>query len=743
MKRIKIRRAFLTFISILFVAQFLYSGLSDSSLSSLRRVRVSSTAIESVVSSLSAAETAQAEHIASTLGIEVSDVVSSAITEAQALSTIFGTTLSAVDIIRGIDFSNQDLISGILTRIQAADEAAKERGKVVAMGGGGGFINVVLQALRSNRQNGFIRAAMPGTDNGGSTGKLQDRVVPGLGYVFGMGDMVNLLVDTSPKDIRLVIDTVLSNRPKTTDSATDIFNAHLNEVRGALVGGDALLSLDNSVFFISSLLTIAETIDETFLNDSQYDKFLNIKGDSLRNLAALAIYQLTGAYEGNSAVNQDLARVANHILGRIFHSEMDPATGFSVVEPVVSYYGAAVSYVVYNTVLTAGQIDYIKDKGLIKESQADALKRGQNVEDSPVQIIDDGNHTVVFGQKFIDQVYHSGEVVAFGLVEAIPSAVATLDDIKALNVTDPATQLLIDDINDPNTTLFTLGSGSLYSSLLCQLTAPGVAEALANRDDGIPKVLFVNHVLTDETRQHTLTRFLEIIKEATGQNIEDMFTHIVVNDSQLVRAIGQDWQQQHGVSNPEAFIQFMAENHAEEIAPDTWKIDSAFNPLQAQGQDLFIQKTITGYYFSDAEGEPIFVSPDGTLSSSAGDAGAIRDEDGNVIGGIYLNPYTYHVIQGGMVADAEEMSVAGFLYMGEHTYESRRERGRYRGAFYATNEEIAVLTTRGIAVISEPIAGWTTKTIKGEAELGHVSYETFVGITSEAIAGIMRQYGWQ
>ena len=50
---------------------------------------------------------------------------------------------------------------------------------------------------------------------------------------------------------------------------------------------------------------------------------------------------------------------------------------------------------------------------------------------------------------------------------------------------------------------------------------------------------------------------------------------------------------------------------------------------------------------------------------------------------------------------------------------------------------------RGITVISEPIAAWTTKTIKGISDIGHVDYEWFVGMSSDLLAdiNIMRRYG--
>ncbi|MCM8782313.1 MAG: YvcK family protein, partial [Candidatus Omnitrophica bacterium] len=427
--------------------------------------------------------------------------------------------------VKGVDFRNPQYLAKVLQAI--AQINSRSPPKVVAFGGGGGFVNVTLQVV----QKAFDRvlAVEPGTDNGGGTGNMQEQVKGILGYIFGVGDTANLMVESLPRDVELgnadfggqgterdFKDMIVSWRPGAGDVVnSNLVDTHTNYIINKFSNpkNSGAKNLPDLFFFLANQLNLDRQIDEF---NQQFGNRVKIPGQSIRNLNFLSAYYGTNAFLKGGNFNPEMAKAAMFVLEKMYGVRLN-GNGDSLVHPTISAYGAAVSYVVYKDRLTSKQIEYIKKKDDLRlnpdkaDSEDEKKKRewqlkylnGEVTADEltlkgiplpPIQYIkdDQGNeYTVAFGQKFIDQIFHNSKVVDFGLVKEIPTrAVGTLAELDTLDMKNvaqlPATQELIDALGDPNVQLVTVGAGSLFSSLLCQLAVPGVAEAFIKRP-GIKK----------------------------------------------------------------------------------------------------------------------------------------------------------------------------------------------------------------------------------------------------------------
>lgn len=657
------------------------------------------------------------------------DVKQEIIQEAKALSNLYHIEITPDDLVLGVDFQT------ILAKVQSAIKETRERSptKAVGIGGGGGFINVTLQALR-NMYNRVV-ASMPGTDNGGSTGKIQEVVKPFLGYIFGVGDTANVLVETIPQYLYTIKDEILSNRPKEyLDSAYETVYDLLERNIKELAKAESKAPVSDFYFFIANQLKVAQIIDESFIRlvDSEGNKimpkFSDIVGQSIRNLNFLAAYYATETFLEGGRLNLDNAEATMYLLEKMFGVEVNSA-GYTKVHPVLSVYDAAISYAVYDHVLTDAERAYIESKlGDYLQKYPYAI---QEIKGPDGKLV-----TVVFGQQFIDQIMHSGEIIHFGIVSEVPDH--NLEDIATLDSLDVRDSLrappgTIEEINNAED-IITIGAGSMYSSLLCQLTIPGVAEALAKRKEkgDIPIVLVVNMSLVDETNKLTLHKYINMIIEETGY---DFITHVVVNAPGVIKSIEKK------VGTPHEYMASLIRAEGVEKVGDLYKLPTS--PIA--GRDLYVKETLTGLYFVDKDGNSIFITPEGELSTDPGDEGILTEGDVTV-GGIYLNAYTYYMLSHPELQTdlglsnndwKNEMGMAGFLYMSEELYESRRERGRYRGALYATDSDIEYLESLDIEVVEGKFIGWEKKTLKKVGE--EVTYETFVGLKWEEIRAALER----
>jgi hypothetical protein len=247
-----------------------------------------------------------------------------------------------------------------------------------------------------------------------------------------------------------------------------------------------------------------------------------------------------------------------------------------------------------------------------------------------------------------------------------------------------------------NAELFIMGAGSLVSSQLAQLAIEGVAEALLARQD-IRRILIINHVKMDETRGMTLRDHIKLIETVATENtsqellnriapatkrlrISDLFTDVVIPRT-IAREIETEMAAHHYMWNP---------------ASDQ-------NPTYAR------------------------------LTTNQSD-GAIK---------ILRNRYVDFLIRHPEVQERlgvtwREFEALSYMEQSSTLYAGRTEAGRYRGALFATDEDIGYLVEQGIQLrnIHEiDSIGENKKLLKSE---GAPSFEFFPGLVPEALVGIIR-----
>lgn len=379
---------------------------------------------------------------------------------------------------------------------------------VFAIGGGGGFNQVTLKALSALDVR--VVAAVPSTDDGGSTGRLQAQLDDRWGYIFGMGDAASILEqqvgDWAKKPI-------LSFRPNVdAESFVDALVGHIvDEIVRPTFSFQKLTDCDDWLTFICEQLNLAWTIDEVFLQGGPSSSF-SIKGASVRNLNIVsAFYQSEALKEKQRKHCGELfshagvakrAEFAWYMLEKALG--LDISTGRSAAVVPVTYERAQI-WARYRDPIPQAEVRRL------------GIPHSDLSED----------RTLVYRQRNIDQIIHDSVIIDFGIYDRMESRYPKPNPyyLAALN----AARLVV------------MGAGSLYSSQLAQLAIPEVMEAIIRKGDA-RKVLVVNHVRMNETIGYSLAdhiRAIEILankvvrpelKAEFGRDVRigDIFTDIVI-----------------------------------------------------------------------------------------------------------------------------------------------------------------------------------------------------------------------
>lgn len=138
----------------------------------------------------------------------------------------------------------------------------------------------------------------------------------------------------------------------------------------------------------------------------------------------------------------------------------------------------------------------------------------------------------------------------------------------------------------------------------------------------------------------------------------------------------------------------------------------------------------SGFPCLDQDGNPIYMDCEGNQ---------IEDSEK----GILRNRYVYYVIahpefRKKNLITPNELKILGYLEQTHILYKSRAEKGRYRGAIYAREEDIEYIVNRGIPgrnIIEVELISEKEKILKAE---GATEIEKFPGLTSEVLAGIFK-----
>lgn len=379
---------------------------------------------------------------------------------------------------------------------------------VFAIGGGGGFNQVTLRALKELGVR--VAAGVPSTDDGGSSGKLQDWLSGSYGYMFGMGDAASILEEEVGDWAKMAI---LSFRPNVNaESLTDVLLDHISDEAASPTFPSHNLTASRDWFaFVCRQLDLARTIDRVFLGKDAPGSF-PVRGSSVRNLNILSAFHQSGAL---SDENHD--RKGKHLSSEGMAERAEQA--WSLLEDCLGLDSTARDYQAVLPVSYERAVLWARYSDAVPGAEIDRLSI------SDADVLEDA--TLVYRQKNIDKIVHEGKIVEFGVFDRVGDRHPKANPyyLAALN----ASRLVL------------MGAGALYSSQLAQLAIPEVMAAFIKKRD-TRKVLIVNHVLMNETNGYSLTDHIQAIERVANRivpaelraelgrdiRIADVFTDIVV-----------------------------------------------------------------------------------------------------------------------------------------------------------------------------------------------------------------------
>ncbi|HYU34486.1 MAG TPA: 2-phospho-L-lactate transferase CofD family protein [Thermoanaerobaculia bacterium] len=292
----------------------------------------------------------------------------------------------------------------------------------------------------------------------------------------------------------------------------------------------------------------------------------------------------------------------------------------------------------------------------------------------------------LFGQRYIDKLPHDGRRRTAGVVAGIeamerrpkvnPEYLARLRKAK----------------------LFIMGAGSLIGSQLAQLTIDGVAETLILRRD-MRRILVLNHVKMDETRGMSLREHVKLIETIATESVTQEMLDRISPSTKRLR---------------------IADLFTDVVIPRT------------VAREIEAEMAEHGFTWDPVmDDQPKFIH----LGAIDGDRAPSRR--------ILRNRYVEFIIQYPEVRERlgitlREIEVLSYMEQPHSLYAGRTEAGRYRGALFATDEDIRYLVEQGIQLrnIHEiDSIGENWKLLKSE---GSPCFEFFPGLVPEALMGIIR-----
>ena len=401
-------------------------------------------------------------------------------------------------------------------------------------------------------------------------------------------------------------------------------------------------------------MNLARVIDKSFRLGTDSEK-LPVKGASVRNLNVIAAYELCDALGDDAVERTEAHRAAIYVLEKALG-----ITSAITVLPVT--YEQCELYLEYENPVP-------EDLARILGVPADSLRQ---------------NNRRLYGQRYIDNLSQEGARRTAGVVTnrntATPRPRANREYLTRLR----------------EAKLFIMGAGSLIGSQLAQLAVDGVVDTLLGRRD-MRRILVVNHVKMDETRDMTLRDHIRLIETVATENasaavlderasgtrrvrISDLFTDIIVP-----RTVARELE---------------AEMHACQFSPTKGALDG---PEFVELKGLTAERTI------------------------------------KILCNKYIAFLREHPeIQQQLGVTLRELEVLSYLDQPPTLYANRSEAGRYRGALFATDEDVRYLVEQGIQrrnIHEIDSIGENSKLVKSE---GAPTFEFFPGLVPEALVGIIR-----
>jgi 2-phospho-L-lactate transferase/gluconeogenesis factor (CofD/UPF0052 family) len=287
----------------------------------------------------------------------------------------------------------------------------------------------------------------------------------------------------------------------------------------------------------------------------------------------------------------------------------------------------------------------------------------------------------IYGQKFIDKLPQPGKRKMVGVIgKRNKKPKASKEYLRRLQEAD----------------LIVMGAGSLISSQLSQLATPGVIDEFLNAQNK-RRILVLNHVKMDETLDMTVSDHIRLIEDLANKisttsirnklknqqsclKISDLFTDIVIP-----RTVAREIEE------------------AMKVAKYKWQKPASNNFEYLQ-----------------------FGSPEYKGMSE-----------------IFCNKYVdflrrYPNISSELKITRRELEILSFLDQPAELYSERSEKGRYRGALFATEEDIKYLTHQGIQRRNIHEVDAIGKNIKFIKSKGNTRFEYFPGLIPQSLMGIFQ-----
>ncbi|MEN3331117.1 MAG: hypothetical protein V7641_482 [Blastocatellia bacterium] len=290
----------------------------------------------------------------------------------------------------------------------------------------------------------------------------------------------------------------------------------------------------------------------------------------------------------------------------------------------------------------------------------------------------------LFGQRFIDKLPQDSRRRTAGVATSIrtpskrpranPEYLARLRDAE----------------------LFIMGAGSLVSSQLAQLAVEGIAETLLSRQE-IRRILIINHVKMDETRGMTLRDHIKLIETVATENIsQELLTRIA----------------------PATMCLRIADLFTDVVIPRTIAREIEAEMIAHQFMwDPLMNETATFVHLKTGQSERSI----------------------SILRNRYVDFLIRHPeVQERLGVTGREFEVLSYMEQPSTLYAGRTEAGRYRGALFATDQDINYMVEQGIQLrnIHEiDSIGENKKLLKSE---GAPAFEFFPGLVPEALVGIIR-----
>lgn len=291
----------------------------------------------------------------------------------------------------------------------------------------------------------------------------------------------------------------------------------------------------------------------------------------------------------------------------------------------------------------------------------------------------------LYGQQYIDKLPQPGSRRTCGVVASGRQAEST----------PKANPAYLDRLRSAK--LFIMGAGSLFGSQLAQLAVSGVVDALLEAKR-MRRLLVINHVTMDETLGMSLGDHIRVIEA-------------VANDSASTNTVNK-------------------------VAPvrGRLRISDLFT-------DIIVPRTVA----KEVEAEMVRREYlwDRSRDHKPEFFEIPSNEEGKTPVVVLRNRYVDFLLQNPDVQQRlqithREIDVLSYLDQPSGLYSHRSEAGRYRGALYASDQDLQYLLDQGIQarnIHQVDSIGQNWKLIKSE---GSPRFEFFPGLVPEALMGIIR-----